>query len=183
MTNLFNGKTKCNVLSFKGECVTCNGECNRMGYWASRNLEGNSQYLNSNSVYQKDKPVCKEHYRLTLKSPDVGGEGLQAKGVFTIRFKTRSFLTEAEVFDNSYTVFKDGSREQILFTGDQELTENIESVYIAYRKSFNFNYFKNIADQWTFEYVSIFSGTTLQEVTLCPRAPFHENSPVWYAKC
>ena len=135
--------------------------------------------MNSNSVYQKDKPVCKEQYRITLKSPDMVGDGLQAKGVFSIRFKTANFFTVPEIFDNSNTLFKQGSKDQILFSADQELTENIESVYITYKR----NSSSKTANQWVFEFITIFSGSTQKEVTFCPKVPFYENIPIWYAKC
>lgn len=151
-----------------------------MGYWASRSLQGKSLYLNSNSVFQTEKPVCKQQYRMVLKSPAMGGEGKQAKGVFTIQFKSKHRTTEPEIFDNSDIVFIEGKMEQILFSADQELSEEIESAFITYKRNFNFLWNEK---EWFFDYVKIYSAVTKKEVTLCPKAPFHPDAPIEYSNC
>ena len=149
-----------------GKCISCSAAgCNRMGYASSPTKDLGTLYLNTQSP--KQLPLCKQNYVLTVYSNYLSGLQ-QAKGKFTIYFKTETETSKVYVFDDSSVEFKQGSVHSRLISLTEPLSKSVQSVFISYNRTIDIFTFWLYMTQWSFKYVELKSGDAQTTVKLCP---------------
>ena len=154
-----------------------------MGYWSSPDKDLGSLYLNTQTPLKT--PLCKQNFLLTLYSNSINNIQ-QARGKFTIYFKTSKELSTIYLFDDSDTTFKQNSIETRLLSFEQPIDNafEIDSAFISYRKTTNLLSSWMYDSQWSFKYVSVLIGDNQKQINLCPLKPIIDsNETVEFKLC
>ena len=165
-----------------GKCISCSGAgCNRMGYGSSPSKELGTLYLNTQTPTHL--PLCKQNYLLTLYSNSLNNIQ-QARGRFTIIFKTAQETSQVYLFDDSDLTYKQGSIETKFISLNDPLRNSVESVFISYRKTTNFLSSWMYDAQWSFKYVEVKSGDAQTTTKFCPVTTIIDSGEtVEFKKC
>lgn len=94
----------------------------------------------------------------------------EANGLFTVILKSSSNqISDAQIIDDSESVFKPKSSFKRLITLNQKLTGNINQLIISYKRTNNFfnRWFYDL--QWSFKFVELFDGDNQVRMKFCPK--------------
>jgi hypothetical protein len=94
----------------------------------------------------------------------------QASGLFTIILKsTSNQISEAQIIDDSETVFTPNSTFKRLITLDQKLEGDVNQLIISYKRTNSFfnRWFYDL--QWSFRIVELFDGNNQVKLKFCPK--------------
>lgn len=170
----------------QGRCLECplNG-CNQMGYWASKNRQLGSLYLNTKSTNAENvtSSFCKEHYKLRLVSNNLEGQQ-KAKGKFRVSLKTANHKSQEYVVGGKTLKLEPNMESTVLIDLDEAMIEDIEDVLVAYKRTSNY-LVKYLYDQnWSFKYVELTHGPTQKMVKFCPLLQMIKSgTSVMFKKC
>jgi pimeloyl-ACP methyl ester carboxylesterase len=167
-----------------GMCLQCSQKgCNRMGYWASPRKELGKLFVNTQSLTKNS--YCEQFFKVTMKSSD-SFSIRQARGRFTIYFKTSNETSGSKLFGDSEVAFDVGMSKTRMITLDEPIDTKypIESVFVTYKRVENIFLGLFYTDQWSFEYVEVLNGETQQKIRYCPTTGFIiSGQTVEFKKC
>lgn len=170
----------------QGRCLECpkNG-CNRMGYWASKERQLGSLYLNTKTTTAENMTTsfCKEHYTVRLVSNNLEGQQ-KAKGKFRVSLKTANHLSAEYLVGGKSLKLEPNMESTVLIDLDEAMKEEIEEVLVAYKRTSNY-LVKYLYDQnWSFKYVELTHGPTQKKVKFCPLLQMiNSGTSVMFKKC
>lgn len=166
----------------KGVCIKCGDKgCNRMGYWASPEKNLGMLFLNTQSPLGES--FCKQNYKITLVSDNINGL-VQTRGLFELFFITKNHQSSTHVLDDSQTTFKQDSTEERFISLDSPIDEEIESLFISFKKTTSLISGWLYYDQWSFKYIEVFNGDTQLSARFCPYVSIIDSGKtVRFSKC
>jgi len=167
-----------------GLCIKCTAKgCNRMGYWASPSKDGDLLYLSTESPSKTN--YCNQHFLVKLVSNKINNL-VQARGKFTVTFKTSKEQSVPLLFDDSNITFKQDSVETRLLSLEKPIdnTVSVDSVFVSYTKTSNFVSCWLYSTEWSFRYIEIFNGETQTTLRYCPLVTIiSSGQSVEFRKC
>jgi pancreatic lipase-related protein 1 len=179
-------KNECNYTAYpceshdqfnEGNCLKCSDKgCNQMGYWATKSKDLGNLYLNTKS-YEAKKSFCKQFYQVKLLSNNLDSQD-DAKGWVKIYWKTANSMTPAVKIKHQGLELEPNTETRYLYELDQPINEDIEEVFIQYKRTSNY-LLKYFYDQyWSFKHVEIFSADSQKSYKFCPISERMKSSRV-----
>lgn len=150
----------------KGQCLQCpENDCNKMGYWASKDKQLGTVYLKTKSIKESSN-FCKHHYRVDLFSNGLD-EMDKAKGKFKIYFETGDRVSETLLIKESSLKLVKNMKTTVLFDSEHLFNE-IETVYVSYKRTSNYLIKWRYDQYWSFDKVRLVIGQSQKELSFCP---------------
>ena len=167
----------------RGNCLKCVKGCNQMGYWSSPSKESGSLYLNTRTPLNTDT-FCRQNHQVALVSNSKDVNGIQAKGKFTVYFQTSSETSSIEILDATSETFRPDSTEVRLVSLDKAIVNQIENIFVYYKKTTDFFTGWMYENKWSFKYVEVLNGEAQIKTRFCPTTSMiNSDQTVKFIKC
>jgi hypothetical protein len=164
-----------------GKCMKCgNSGCNRMGFWATPELDLGSLYLKTQDA--NEYPFCQHHYSITLNSNSLPNQK-QTRGQLFIQLEGEFAKSpEIQISNSEYTLKPGTSDLKLVEVG--QLLGSIKSATIKFTKTTTLLSSWLYQNQWSFKNIEVFNGDNQYNVRLCSATEYvQSDGSLQFAPC